>query len=743
MTTEDQNMSGEDETTKESLTNSPETDQSAVDEELERYGVWVKVEPQDLEETEAGEDLELQSLDGEEELPDASLTEEEEELLGDLESDLDSDVSAIQLEQPEVPPEEDDDFSLSNTNDTLNADLDEISIDEIQETDLDELSVDTLETPEISSNDAPTLEIGENLEAFEVSEEEVLGDDGIEDIISVDSNSAESVLPDIDYEDELPEIEDLSDIDDFADNSDVAEEISEPNESEASLIDGGTELESADPVLPGAEEELEDFDMEDLAQSDFGEELTELEAEDDLSEIDISGGFSDEPELETIGTDEEPAGNLRSVEEELMSQEVEIKDSPTSGTPEILHNIEGELKSIKEELMALKQELSSLKGVPHETASEAREIEEEGPEGEPGFFEEEDDETIALTGDELDNILNTADITEETVEAAEAPDDTDLLEMEDITEDKLVDQEDIIPLDADVENLTLEEENDIDTADAPLENDLDEDDEISLEKMESDVDSAVEDFDTDDLVSDLDDLDLSDTETLEIEEPESLETDLEELDLSSPDAFSAEVSESTEPDLEDLDLSGTDTLEIEEIEADSSDLEELDLSDELEIEEPAIDPAEEETLDLVEEAEALTEDSEIELEEIEELEEAEELGSIDLDIGEPEIDEVGELEEDLLSDEVILKDTMDSEPQMGEAEELIAEELGDLRGGEATSEGIERADIPEDLKNELKSVLQYMDHLLESLPEEKIQEFAQSEHFEVYKKLFEQLGLEE
>ncbi len=49
--------------------------------------------------------------------------------------------------------------------------------------------------------------------------------------------------------------------------------------------------------------------------------------------------------------------------------------------------------------------------------------------------------------------------------------------------------------------------------------------------------------------------------------------------------------------------------------------------------------------------------------------------------------------------------------------------------------------IPGTLKEEIKAVLAYMDQLLESLPEEKIQEFARSEHFEVYKKLFEELGL--
>jgi len=49
--------------------------------------------------------------------------------------------------------------------------------------------------------------------------------------------------------------------------------------------------------------------------------------------------------------------------------------------------------------------------------------------------------------------------------------------------------------------------------------------------------------------------------------------------------------------------------------------------------------------------------------------------------------------------------------------------------------------LPSDLKKELKNILSYMDQLLESLPEEKIEEFAKSEYFDSYKKLFKDLGL--
>ena len=49
--------------------------------------------------------------------------------------------------------------------------------------------------------------------------------------------------------------------------------------------------------------------------------------------------------------------------------------------------------------------------------------------------------------------------------------------------------------------------------------------------------------------------------------------------------------------------------------------------------------------------------------------------------------------------------------------------------------------LPANLTEEIKSVLLYMDQLLEDLPEEKIVEFARSEQFATYKKLFADLGL--
>jgi hypothetical protein len=49
--------------------------------------------------------------------------------------------------------------------------------------------------------------------------------------------------------------------------------------------------------------------------------------------------------------------------------------------------------------------------------------------------------------------------------------------------------------------------------------------------------------------------------------------------------------------------------------------------------------------------------------------------------------------------------------------------------------------MPETLRRDVASVLAYMDELLESLPEAKIAEFAQSEQFTLYKRVFKELGI--
>ena len=83
------------------------------------------------------------------------------------------------------------------------------------------------------------------------------------------------------------------------------------------------------------------------------------------------------------------------------------------------------------------------------------------------------------------------------------------------------------------------------------------------------------------------------------------------------------------------------------------------------------------------------------------------------------------------------------EPETTETADFATEPVVTAETPAETAEPVESnvASMPDSLKNDVKSVLAYMDQLLENLPEEKIAEFARSEHFEVYKKLFTELGL--
>lgn len=68
-------------------------------------------------------------------------------------------------------------------------------------------------------------------------------------------------------------------------------------------------------------------------------------------------------------------------------------------------------------------------------------------------------------------------------------------------------------------------------------------------------------------------------------------------------------------------------------------------------------------------------------------------------------------------------------------DDMIARSESD---GEAWENDAEtRKELPEDLHDDLKRLLVYLDRLLESLPEAKIDEFAGSEYFELYRKVFD------
>ena len=184
------------------------------------------------------------------------------------------------------------------------------------------------------------------------------------------------------------------------------------------------------------------------------------------------------------------------------------------------------------------------------------------------------------------------------------------------------------------------------------------------------------------------------------------------VQFDSPDTLFEEHFDTTEnllSDLEKVDVAETKT-------EDASDEPAFDTIDNI-IEEPAA-PVEEETS--VTEAEVSSQD--------------EDIPTVDKLLSQPPREE----ETAEVSSEFAEVDNLDTNISKDNIDYLNADKENAIQQDSLyTSEKTTN----DDLKRDIKSVLLYMDQLLENLPEEKIMEFAKSDEFVTYKKLFSELGL--
>ncbi|MFP4431284.1 MAG: hypothetical protein ACLFPV_08550 [Spirochaetaceae bacterium] len=564
-------------------------DSTSLDENLEEYGVWVKAGPEDVDENEGESLFGLSDLDEETE---TSLTSEEEDLLADLE---------------ESEPEEED----SQTIESLDLETEDLSLDD-------------LDLPEPSFEDDLadlTLDQDESTETAEEPPVEAASDESLDSLI----------------EDEGLDLEGI------------------PGSDE----DGFENL-----VI---EEEEEPVGAEDLPELEYEEEQPTFEAETSLDEIELEEPVFGE-ETESVELDGEPLPSPESLEEEFddisaveASMTAPVSESAAAegqsrseADGRVLATIEEELASIKSELHQLRAELASFRGGQPQAPESPRIETAPSEEGEEvtGFFDEDEDETIALTGDELDNILNTAEFTEEAGKPSDYEDFDLAADFE--GSDILGESEDLIP------------------------------------------------------------------DTIELPEPdESPEPDVEEhTEVAAVDLDLGEFEDEPE------DESPIEEITLEDIEEETGETDDLMIGSE---DVPALQLPEEEPLGgHDEDVAALAEmDIESELAGIDELKDEPEAGEISFEAEDTE--EPGELVDE---DEIELDLSGIEEGEVSGPEELPDETATD-------------SSLPADLKGEIRSVLAYMDQLLEALPEDKIEEFARSEHFEVYKRLFEELGLEQ
>ena len=85
-------------------------------------------------------------------------------------------------------------------------------------------------------------------------------------------------------------------------------------------------------------------------------------------------------------------------------------------------------------------------------------------------------------------------------------------------------------------------------------------------------------------------------------------------------------------------------------------------------------------------------------------------------------------------------DNSDLQPLVSSKEDDVAI-YSSLKAEMQAKEAKEAEEKTELLKKDVKTVLSYLDQLLDALPEEKIKEFAKSKEFDIYIKLFEELNI--
>ncbi|MBQ0052700.1 MAG: hypothetical protein KBT11_11660 [Treponema sp.] len=564
------------------------------------------------------------------------------------------------------------------------------------------------------------------------------------DIPDTFDEETESLFGDDPVEDPMDSL-----IEDAAEESSLASEIEADSISEEIVENSGpvfeetsvnlSEIPDAFEDTPAASEEVAFADEPTL--NDDSNPFT-LPPDDAF----VNEAVIEEPVIEEAATEEEvvqePVAEEPAIEETFAETATEpVQSEPAaaqeeitagkdaeiaSATNTILSQIVAELASLKNEISGLKNDFAELKSQEQENSFASISVEEEKDEG--GFFTDDgEDDTIALSIDELDNILNTVEIVDEPQgEAAETESAEDSVFVGNELEEPVL-------------NDTADTAADFGFESEPTE----EADEILIPKVEDTIveEPALDDTATTETV--IEEPALNETAEPEMTaESEATEEDLSIGDFSFDDdaneiqpaaelsdemmetigVSEAEITES--PDI--FEESATETTEDPMVEASESE-EELVLDDTLPdiveetTPESSLDEPFEFGSDTISESEVsdtIADDAEVQAEE----EAAEEDG---ISITNTELDR-------LLAEDASINDSLT------DANLNYLSEDKNINADQTNS----ASSIPGNLQKEIKSVLSYMDQLLENLPEDKIAEFAQSEQFETYKKLFKELGLD-
>ena len=614
----------------------------------------------------------------------------------------------------------------------------------------------TLEEPVIEDSVSEELETEPTIEFNTEVEEPV-----IEDSMSEELETEPSIEDTIDESFVEPLMEDS--IDDISENEELTMETSLEDDTLDASFNTTEEIEEQETVV---EEPMDNIPSseDNLLDMDFAEDSLEETSEEENNDI-------------TKDSIEEQGDTMNEINENSQ-----ITAQPDNTANAILEKIATEISNLRSEITTLRSEFNSLKTgsvVENEIEDENLETAEEESSG--FFTDDNEDETISLSGDELNNILNNADFTEE-----QSDDSTEEVDNTETEEDEIIEPEE------DSEETVVEDENTEEVISNPIgdateltDSDLDTIDEYEEDNFAED--SEVSDFADEDLKEpELHELqmdnDFEENDEEELEEEIDIPKDEEVIEEPESNDFIDSINE-VEPTISETltedrlkyleDLAGEEKEEepaeeveneIVEPEVEDTVMEEPATDEEntedSEFEEPVVEENEEESQfeEPVEETAEIIEEEDEEAEQNEPTEDVfnspqwdNEVPTVENVIAETEeeIEEVSEpVEEE--SNEVVeteIEQTIEEEPEVEDVteEDVTEQQISQPEVSEAKTEVVSPTPSAQGatakIQDDIKSVLVYMDQLLENLPEDKIEEFAKSEHFDTYKKLFNELGI--
>ena len=812
--------------------------------------------------------------------------------------DIPDDIPSEEVQIDDIPTEAIPDFPVEESNgfvadsEPAAEETEEVSLDEFEEVSFDDFGSD--DAPAADSSDEGETEI--SLDDFMSDspapsaggDEEVSLDDFV-DLSEFGVESAPAAPKEEEIVDEKPLDMDIS-FDSSADtiqteeNTEAVDNIEDDEETalasesfeEVSFDDIETKASTGDNIET-EEIDLSDFGIDSNAEeTPVTQDVEGSKIKEQIVDYDLSvdnDNMSSAPIVNEIKSEAAPAPEQPVAESSGVAAAagaVAIDAASSS----LLQQIVADLSSLKEEINSLKTNLAEIKakestGIVEEPVEESFEADTtddifegiEEPADQGGFFgsSDDDDDTLSLSTDDLNKIMNTSDFvtapadfaetSDETIEAPveespieevtfdespveeapveevvfdeevpveetvieEAPveevsfDETPVEEV--VTEEPVIEEtfveenSDELPESIDFEDFTetteeaapVEEETiseyfTEDISETPVDEDLPEEIAIPNEEEEEDNNDLLKAaavtgaavLGAAAIATAVSKDDEENEETIETEEPveENFDDTFSDVDSFETEEIQTveEVTEDTVADesFEDLFDTADEIIAEEEIPADETIIEEAapvedtfaeEVVPEEIIEEPILDDAAEDAI--IENEEPLIEETFIEEPAAENLEngfvsepliqteEAEDdfnFETVEEDTTEelPVEEEVEEIIEEPVAEEIFEPEevpTVDAIEDDFASDELVAMKSDDSLSPDhidyltEKDEPVLDDDANAELKKDIKSVLLYMDQLLENLPEDKIIEFAKSDEFTTYKKLFSELGL--